>query len=225
MTFNFTVTSDPSLAAVSIAILVNPAKLASVNHSIYNNIWPVIWKVYQFPGKGVEGPTPKPISDTYSSTQYAFVGSMVAVKPAASIAIPQNKILGVSPDARGKTTCAPLPGKTSDVISLSISNQTKQGQLLGLADASGCPYVAVNVKSTAREDFTNCVEFALIVVGATAKAGDVFKGKEKMTSSFVTFLANDVKDPTLRIQYTGSKFTVDGVTVTTHSLDEQPFAV
>lgn len=219
MSFNLTVSSH-SPDPVSIAIFVNPSTIVQKNHTIYTDMFPVAWKVYNFPG----GNNQMPISDHYSPHYRAFVGgtnvnNMMSCSSSA-VVYPRTNAFEVEMTSSSAVKLSTLEGVTSK-SDLSITNLAGQIQLLGVSDAQGWPYLAVATRHSGTTEFVCLFEFAVVVV-TNMKPGEVFRGDTRMP--YVTFLATDVQASSIEIAFNGALLEVEGVTVTNYSSDQRPFS-
>lgn len=217
--------SSTSPHSARIALFANPSKITQSDATLYSDMFPVPWKVLDFP-KYVAGSTSPMPPLHYTSDYKAFVAgaSINGVILAASAApvTPSAKDFVVSTSSSGAVALsltAPIHGHSS----VSIYNGTKKTQNLGVADYHGSPYFVAHTKSGRTIRFEYSMEFAIAVVEDEIEPGQIFDAR-KLDLKYTTFLADDVTGPVVTIAWDGVEITVKGVKTENHTSHETTFA-
>lgn len=218
--FNITVSSKSANVA-HIAVFVNPSSIVQSGHTIYADMFPVAWEVFDMPAVP-PGNIPVPVTVEYLPALTAFcagsqLGSNVTGKSVASV-IPPAKTFQVT-DNQGIAVISILPFDSN--ADVAIINSASKVEQLGIGDSQGNPYMVLSTAVGDIAEFVSKLEFAVVVVENVVQ-GSVFEGDTR--KPWISFQANTVTDPNgITITYDGQAVTGSGAQFIQHKATEKVF--
>lgn len=206
--------------SVNIAVFVNPSLLVQPPHTIYNDMYPVAWRVFALPAIQ-SGSVPVPQTQQFSPGLRVFSGEIdtnnVVVGESIQTITNTRKTFQAT-DNHSSIQVSYLDYSSQD--DGDIVNNSSRSLVLGFADSKSNPYFTAMTQIGDRVQFVSQFEFAICIVGNLVK-GSVYEGD--VVKPWVSFTADDVNSNVVRIVYKGNKLSCADLQLTDHPSTEKLF--